>query len=102
MLLREHQLDHRPADSSAQDTCSMVMRLPATKLYSGVRKAVTLASMSSHLDVQVVNWRLSAVAFMQAHCAQLQMEREELLIRVDSTPDRCRADKQLLHVQAKK
>ncbi len=44
----------------------------------------------------------SSVPFMQAHCAQLQMERDELLIRVNSTPDRCRADKQLLQAQAKK
>jgi len=44
----------------------------------------------------------SSIAFMQAHCAQLQMERGELLIRVNSTPDRCRADKQLLQAQAKK
>ncbi len=39
---------------------------------------------------------------MQVHCAQLEKQRDELLRRVNSTPDRCRADKQLLQAQAKK
>ena len=39
---------------------------------------------------------------MQMRCVQLEKERAELLSRVNNTPDRCRADKQLLQAQAKK
>ena len=39
---------------------------------------------------------------LQERCAQLEKERAELLSHVDVTPERCRADKQLLQAHARK